>query len=142
MRQAEKGNTVKVHYTGMLEDGTVFDTSMNREALEVTLGSGRVIRGFEDALMGMSVGETKELKIAPADAFGPRREELVIQVEKTEFPPHITPREGMELKLKGPDEEVIPAVIAEVSEESVTIDANHPLAGKALTFHIELAEIA
>jgi peptidylprolyl isomerase len=142
MRHAEKGNTVKVHYTGMLEDGTVFDTSMNREALEVTLGSGTVIRGFEDALVGMSVGETKELKIAPADAYGPRREELVIQVEKTEFPPHITPREGMELNLKGPDEEVIPAVIAEVSEESVTIDANHPLAGKALTFHIELAEIA
>lgn len=141
MRQAEKGNTVKVHYTGMLEDGTVFDTSMNREALEVTLGSGTVIRGFEDALMGMSVGEMKKFKIAPADAFGPRREELVIQVEKTEFPPHITPREGMELNLKGPEEEVIPAVIAEVSEESVTIDANHLLAGKALTFHIELAEI-
>lgn len=141
MRRAEKGNTVKVHYTGMLEDGTVFDTSMNREALEVTLGSGTVIRGVEDALMGMSVGETKELKIAPADAYGPRREELVIQVEKTEFPPHITPREGMALNLKGPEEEVIPAVIAEVSEESVTIDANHPLAGKALTFHIELAEI-
>jgi peptidylprolyl isomerase len=141
MRQAEKGDTVKVHYTGILEDGTVFDTSRNREAFELTLGSGKVIRGFEDALVGMSVGETKELKIEPVDAYGPRREDLVIQVEKAEFPPNIDPREGMALNLKGPEEQVIPAVVTEVSEDSVTIDANHPLAGKDLTFHIELADI-
>ncbi len=141
MRQAKNGDKVKIHYTGLLEDRTVFDTSRNREALEVTLGSGTVIRGLEDALVGMSVGETKELEIAPTDAFGPRKEELVIQVKKEGFPPNIDPQEGMTLKLTGPKEEELPAVITEVSEDSVTIDANHPLAGKDLTFYIELADI-
>lgn len=141
MRQAKNGDKVKIHYTGLLEDRTVFDTSRNREALEVTLGSGTVIRGLEDALVGMSVGETKELEIAPTDAFGPRKEELVIQVKKEGFPPNIDPQEGMTLKLTGPEEEELPAVITEVSEDSVTIDANHPLAGKDLTFYIELADI-
>lgn len=141
MRHAEKGDKVKVHYTGMLEDGTVFDTSRNRESLEVTVGSGTLIPGFEDALVGMSVGETKELKVASADAYGPRREELVIQVEREKFPPNVAPQEGMALNLKGPEEEVIPAVITKVSDDSVIIDANHPLAGKDLTFHIELADI-
>ena len=141
MKQAKNGDKVKVHYTGMLKDGTVFDTSRNREALEVTLGSGTVIRGLEEALVGMTEGETKELEIAPDDAFGPRREELVVHVEKDEFPPHIAPREGMTLNLKGSEEQVVPAVITDVSEGSVTIDANHPLAGKDLTFFIEVAEI-
>lgn len=141
MRQAKNGDKVKIHYTGMLEDGTVFDTSRNREALKVTLGSGTVIRGLEDALMGMSVGETKELEIAPADAFGLRKEELVIQVEKGKFPTNIDPQEGMTLKLTGNEEEEVPAVITEVSEDSVIIDANHPLAGKDLTFYIELVDI-
>lgn len=141
MRQAKTGDKVKIHYTGMLDDGTVFDTSRNREALEVTIGSGTVIRGLEDALVGMSVGETKELEIAPDDAFGPRREELVIHVKKEGFPANIDPEEGMTLKLKGPEDAEVPAVIAEVSEESVIIDANHPLAGKDLTFFIELADI-
>ena len=141
MRQAKNGDKVKIHYTGMLEDGTVFDTSRNREAFKVTLGSGTVIRGLEDALMGMSVGETKELEIAPADAFGLRKEELVIQVEKGRFPTNIDPQEGMTLKLTGNEEEEVPAVITEVSEDSVIIDANHPLAGKDLTFYIELVDI-
>ena len=141
MRKAKNGDKVKIHYTGMLEDGTVFDTSRNREAFKVTLGSGTVIRGLEDALVGMSVGETKELELAPTDAFGPRKEELVIQVKKDGFPPNIDPEEGMTLKLTGPEEEELPAVITEVSEDSVIIDANHPLAGKDLTFYIELVDI-
>lgn len=141
MRQAKTGDKVKIHYTGMLDDGTVFDTSRNREALEVTIGTGTVIRGLEDALVGMSVGETKELEIAPDDAFGPRREELVIHVKKEGFPANIDPEEGMTLKLKGPEDAEVPAVITGVSEESVIIDANHPLAGKDLTFFIELADI-
>jgi peptidylprolyl isomerase len=141
MRQARKGDKVKVHYTGTLEDGTVFDTSRNREALEVTIGSGTVIRGLEDALEGMSVGETKELEVPSSDAFGPRREELVIQVEKDGFPTNIDPQEGMTLKLSGPEEVEVPAVITEVSEDAVTIDANHPLAGKDLTFLLELTDI-
>lgn len=140
MRQARKGDKVKVHYTGTLEDGTVFDTSRNREALEVTIGSGTVLRGLEDALEGMSVGETKELEVASSDAFGPRREELVIQVGKDGFPTNIDPHEGMTLKLSGPEEVEVPAVITEVSEDTVTLDANHPLAGKDLTFFIELTD--
>lgn len=141
MRQAGKGDTVKVHYTGRLEDGTVFDSSRDREAMQVTLGSGMLIRGFEDALVGMSVGETKKLEIPSADAYGPRREELVIHVEKDEFPPNIVPREGLALNLKGPEEQEIQAIITEVAGDSVTIDANHPLAGEDLTFDIELSEI-
>lgn len=141
MRHAEKGDTVKVHYTGTLKDGTVFDTSRNRDALEVTLGSGKVIRGFEEAVVGMSEGETKKVELAPADAYGPKRDDLVIQVQRDKFPADVAPREGMPLNLKGPEEVIVPAVITEVSEQSVTIDANHPLAGEELTFDIELAEI-
>lgn len=141
MRQARIGDKVKVHYTGMLGDGKVFDTSRNRQALEVTIGSGSVIRGFEDALVGMAVGETKELEIAPEDGFGPRKEELVFHLKKDRLPTTIDPEEGMAVKLTGPEEGDVPAVITEVSEDSVTIDANHPLAGKDLTFHIELADI-
>lgn len=142
MRQAGKGDTVKVHYTGALEDGTVFDSSRDREALQVTLGSGTLIRDFEDALVGMSVGETKKLQVPSGNAYGPRREDLVIRVESSEFPPHIVPKEGLTLNLKGPENQVIQAVITEVSGDSVTIDANHPLAGEDLTFDIELTEIA
>jgi peptidylprolyl isomerase len=142
MRQAKQGDTVKVHYTGTLKDGTVFDTSKNREPLEVTLGRGAVIRGFENAVVGMSVGETKEFEIGAADGYGPRREELVIQVEKKILPQDVEPQEGMALRLKGPEQEVIPAVITEVSDDTVTIDANHPLSGQDLMFVVELAEIA
>lgn len=141
MRQAKQGDTVKVHYTGRLEDGTVFDSSREREALDVTLGSGQLIGGFEDALMGMSVGETKKLKIISDEAYGPRREELVIHVEKEKFPPHIAPEKGLLLSLKGPQEQEIQAVITEISEKSVILDANHPLAGEDLTFDIELSDI-
>jgi peptidylprolyl isomerase len=122
MRQAEMGDTVKVHYTGSLQDGTVFDSSRDREPMEVTLGSGRLIGGFEDSLVGMSVGDTKSLKILSDDAYGPRREELVICVEKTDFHANLEPREGLSLNLKGPEEQVIQAIITEVSGDSVTMD--------------------
>lgn len=141
MKQAKTGDKVKVHYTGSLQDGTVFDSSRDREAMEVTLGSGRLIGGFEDALLGMSVGDTKRLNIPSDDAYGPRREELVIHVEKSDFPPNLEPREGLTLNLKGPEEQAIQAIVTEVSGDSVTIDANHPLAGKDLNFDIELTEI-
>lgn len=138
MKQAGKGDTVKVHYTGVLKDGTVFDSSRDRGAMEVTLGSGTLIPDFEDALVGMSVGETKQLQVPAANAYGPRREELVIRVGSSEFPPHLVPQEGLKLNLKGPEDQVIQAVITEVSGDSVAIDANHPLAGEDLTFDIEL----
>ncbi len=141
MKEAAMGDTVKVHYTGILEDGTIFDSSREREALQVTLGSGTLIRGFEEALVGMSVGETKQLKILSSGAYGPRREDLVVRLDRAEFPPTLEPREGLVLNLKGPGEQGIQAIITEVSEGSVTLDGNHPLAGKDLTFDIELAEI-
>ena len=121
MRQATKGDTVRVHYTGRLKDGTVFDSSREREALNVTLGSGQLISGFEDALMGMSVGEKKKLKIVSNEAYGPRREDLVIHVEKEKFPPHIAPRKGLMLNLKGPREEEIQAVVPVISSPPVVI---------------------
>ena len=141
MKEAAMGDTVKVHYTGILEDGTIFDSSREREALQVTLGSGTLIRGFEEALVGMSVGETKQLKILSSGAYGPRREDLVVRLDRNEFPPTLEPRKGLVLNLKGPGEQAIQAIITEVSEGSVTLDGNHPLAGKDLTFDIELAEI-
>ncbi len=141
MRQVKTGDKVKVHYTGKLPDGTVFDSSRDREALEVTVGSGSVIRGIEDALVGMSVGDTKELEVGPDDAYGQRRKELVLRVGMDKFPPDAAPREGMVLKLVGPDEQAVPGVILEVLEDYVTVDANHPLSGKDLIFQIELAEI-
>jgi len=142
MRKAKSGDRVKIHYTGKLKDGSVFDTSRDREPLEVTLGRGTLIPGFESAVVGMSVGETKEFEIGPDDAYGPRKEELVIRVEKRILPQDVELQQGMALRLKGPDQEVVPAVITDVQDEIVTIDANHPLSGQDLTFVIELAEIA
>lgn len=142
MSQAKNGDTVKVHYTGTLEDGTVFDSSKAREPLEFTLGRGQLIRGFEDAVMGMSVGETKTIKVPSDEAYGPQRDDLMLQFNRTDFPPSIEPKEGLVLNLKSPDGRVMIAEIAKISDDSVTLDANHPLAGKDLTFKIDLVEIA
>jgi peptidylprolyl isomerase len=142
MSQAKNGDTVKVHYTGTLEDGTVFDSSKDREPLEFTLGRGQLIRGFEDAVMGMSVGETKTIKVPSDEAYGPHKDDLMLQFSRTDFPPSIEPKEGLVFNLKSPDGRVMIAEIAKISDDSVTLDANHPLAGKDLTFKIDLVEIA
>jgi peptidylprolyl isomerase len=142
MSDAKDGDTVKVHYTGTLEDGTVFDSSRDREPLEFTLGKGQLIKGFENAVLGMSTGETKTVRIPSNEAYGPRRDELLLKFNKTDFPPDIEPIEGLVLTLKNPDGRSLVARITEVSGDSVTLDANHPMAGKDLTFEIDLVEVA
>jgi peptidylprolyl isomerase len=142
MTQAKSGDTVKVHYTGKLDDGTVFDSSAQREPLEFTLGAGQVIPGFEQTIVGMNTGETKTTTIPADDAYGPRRDEMVVTVDQSEFPSHIEPEIGKQLQLPQPDGRAIVATITEVSDGQVTLDANHPLAGRDLTFELELVDVS
>ena len=141
MAQAKAGDTVKVHYTGKLEDGTVFDTSEERTPLEFTIGSGQIIPGFERAVVGMEPGETKTATIPPEEAYGLHREEMTITVEKEQFPDEINPEPGQQLQVQQPDGRMALVVISDVSESTVTLDANHPLAGQPLTFDIRLVDI-
>ncbi|MFC2001076.1 FKBP-type peptidyl-prolyl cis-trans isomerase [Chloroflexota bacterium] len=133
---AQNGDTVKVHYTGKLQDGSVFDTSVGSEPMEFTLGEGRLIPGFEQAVTGMQVGESKTVTIPVDEAYGQRRDELIFEVERDELPADIEPEVGMQL----PTSQGV-VTITEVSETMTKIDANHPLAGQDLTFDIELVEI-
>jgi len=142
MVKAKIGDKVKVHYTGKLEDGTVFDSSREGEPLEFTIGSGEIIPGFEEQIIGMEEGEKKTFTIPPEKAYGPHREELIIEVRKEEFPPDITPEVGQHLQLRQPDGHVFYVVVTDVQEDSVTLDANHPLAGKDLVFDVELLEVS
>jgi peptidylprolyl isomerase len=142
MAQAKPGDTVKVHYIGKLDDGTVFDSSTDREPLEFTLGSGGIIPGFEQAVLGMSLGESKTEVIPTDDAYGPHLDEMVVVVDRQQMPPEIEPQIGQQLQLQQQDGQVLPVIITDVTGASVTLDANHPLAGEALTFDIELVEIA
>jgi len=143
MAQAKNGDKIKVHYTGKLEDGTVFDTSEDREPLEFTIGSGAIIPGFEKGVVGMEVNEKKTITIPPEEAYGPRHEELMLKKKKSEFPDGITPAVGKQvaIRLNQPNTPPINAIITDVSEDTVTLDANHPLAGKTLVFDIELVGI-
>lgn len=142
MSQAESGNTVKVHYTGTLADGTAFDSSRGSDPLEVTLGSGSVIAGFEQALMGMSVGESKTVTIGAAEAYGEHHADRVHEVEREKMPDDIDLRVGVILEAVGAGGVPLPVQIAGLSETMVTLDFNHPLAGQDLTFELELVEIA
>jgi FKBP-type peptidyl-prolyl cis-trans isomerase 2 len=142
MKQVEDGSTIKIHYTGRLDDGTVFDSSKEREPLEFTMGSGGIIKGFEDAVRGMAVGEMKTIRITSGEAYGPYRDDLVMSINKAQLPPDIEARQGVMLSLRHPNGGTIDALIAEVTADSVTLDANHPLAGEDLTFELELIEIA
>jgi len=142
MTQAKQGDTVKVHYTGKLDDGTVFDTSDNRDPLEFVVGEGQVIPGFEESVVGMKVDETKSTRIPVEEAYGPRREDLVLVIEQGQFPPDIAPQVGQQLRLRQANNESVTVVVTDVSDESVTLDANHPLAGEALTFEVKLVGIA
>lgn len=142
MATARSGDTVRVHYTGRLADGTVFDTSQGREPLEFALGSGQVIAGFDDAVEGMSPGESKSVWIPAADAYGPHDEDLLLLVEMDRFPPHIRPEVGQRLQMTREDDEPILVTVVDVMEEGVLLDENHPLAGRDLTFDLELVEIA
>jgi FKBP-type peptidyl-prolyl cis-trans isomerase 2 len=139
----KKGDVVRLHYTGTLEDGSVFDTSKTRnEPLKFTAGSGQVIPGFDHAVMGMKKGEEKKFTIQPADAYGERKPEFTKIVPRKNLPQNHTPEKGMKLVMGGPNGQQIPATITEVTDENVTLDLNHPLAGKTLTFDIEIVEIS
>lgn len=141
MPQAKTGDTVRVHYTGTLDDGSVFDSSQGREPLEFTLGEQRVIAGFESAVDGLNVGENVTTRIPPEEAYGDRREDLVLEVEREQFPPDIEPEVGMQLALQQPNGQPVPVTVTDVSDNAIVLDANHRLAGQTLTFNIELVEI-
>jgi peptidylprolyl isomerase len=149
MAQAKEGDKVKVHYTGRLEGGEVFDSSECAEQecgcdagpLEFTIGEGEVIPGFEQGVIGMSVGDVKTFTIPVDDAYGKRNEEMVVAVERSHVPLDMTPEVGMRLEVTQEDGQEFPVVITEVTETHVTLDANHPLAGRDLTFEIKLVEI-
>jgi peptidylprolyl isomerase len=142
MTTLKNGDTVKVHYTGTLDDGRVFDTSKESDPLEFKVGEGQIIPGFEQGVIGMEEGETRDIEVDPENAYGARREELVMEVPVGEFPDHITPEVGMQLQIKQQDGTPFGVVITDVADEAVTLDANHPLAGQTLYFQVELVEIA
>ena len=146
MAQAKAGDTVRVHYEGQLSDGTIFDSSLEREPIEFILGQDTVIPGFEQAVIGMEVGESKDVSIPPEEGFGDYSEDLVVNIEKTILPPDINPELGMQLEVSSEEvssEEETPRVftIADIAEDSITLDGNHPLAGAEIAFKIELLEI-
>jgi len=140
-KMAKDGDTVNVHYTGKLEDGTVFDSSVEREPLEFTLGAGTIVPGFEEAVRGMQAGQSKTVTIPSQEAYGPHRDEMVLVIERTKLPPELKPDVGQQLQMQQPDGRAVSVLVTDVSETTITIDANHPLAGKDLTFEIELLEI-
>jgi len=141
MSKVKDGDTVKVHYTGKLEDGTVFDSSKESEPLELTIGAGNVIEGFEKGVIGMERGSSKTVTIPPEEAYGSMNEELVAKVKKENFPENITPVIGEQLQLKQQDGNIVNVTITEIIGDTVTLDANHLLSGKTLIFDIELVEI-
>ncbi|MGD8347449.1 MAG: peptidylprolyl isomerase [Lysobacterales bacterium] len=142
MTQAKSGDTVKIHYTGTLDDGTEFDSSAGRDPLEFTVGSGQVIPGFDKAVEGMNVGESKSVNIPAEDAYGPHHDQMVQEVPRTALPEDLEPEEGMALQARGQDGQVINLTVTAVGDEAITVDGNHPLAGKALNFDIELVDVA
>lgn len=142
MSKAKDGDTVKVHYTGTLENGEVFDTSQEREPLEFQLGQGQLIPGFEKAVIGMSEGDSTTVDIPSDEAYGEVREDLVITVPKDQLPEEVEPQVGMQLQVNQQNGQPIPVRVTEIKEEELVLDANHPLAGKDLKFEIELLEVA
>lgn len=141
MTTAKSGDTVRIHYTGTLDDGTEFDSSAGREPLEFALGDGQVIPGFNEAVDGMTVGQSKSVRILPEQAYGERHDQLVQEVPKSALPDEIEPAVGMQLQSRSPEGHVMNLVVTGVAGDTVTVDGNHPLAGQALTFSIELVEI-
>ncbi|TVP75916.1 MAG: peptidylprolyl isomerase [Gemmatimonadales bacterium] len=141
MAQASSGDTVHIHYTGRLDDGTVFDTSQDRDPLAFVLGEGQVIPGFESAVEGMETGDSRTATIPSEKAYGPRREDLVMPVPREHLPDGLEVEVGMPLEMRTAEGQTARVVVAEVEEEQIRIDANHPLAGRDLTFDIELVKV-
>ncbi len=141
MQQVKNGDTVRVHYHGKLDDGSTFDSSQGRDPLEFVVGSGQVIKGFDQALVDMKVGDKKNVHIPVDQAYGHHNSEMVMEYPRKDFPEDMEPQLGMELSLSDAQGQVFPVVISEIREDSVILDANHPLAGKDLHFEIELVSI-
>ncbi|HEY9648897.1 MAG TPA: peptidylprolyl isomerase [Chroococcidiopsis sp.] len=142
MAQAKQGDTVQVHYTGKLDDGTIFDSSVGRSPLEFAIGDGSIIPGFESAVIGMNPGDSKTEMIPAEQAYGPHYEEMVVVVDRQQIPPEMPVELGQQLELRQPGGQIIPVFITDITGTQVTLDANHPLAGEDLTFEIELVAIA
>jgi len=142
MQKVKKGDTIKIHYHGKLSDGTTFDSSEGRVPLEFEVGSGMVIKGFDEGVEDMAVGEKKSIFIPFAEAYGPVNEEMIIEFPKSQFPPDLTPTVGIQLEMSNTEGHRIPVTIVDVKEETVVLDANHALAGKDLHFDLELVEIS
>ena len=141
MEQVKEGDLVRVHYTGKLTNGEQFDSSTGREPLEFTVGAGQMIKGFDDAMPGMSVGEKKTINILPGDAYGEKDEQAMIEFPKANIPADMKLDPGMQLQLRNENGQPFPVTIAEIKDDVVVLDANHMLAGKELVFDIELMEI-
>lgn len=141
MPEAKQRDTVRVHYTGTLDDGSVFDNSIEREPIEFTIGEGHVVPGFEQAVLGMSPGDTRTVRIDSANAYGPYLDDRVITVKRSQFPPDIEPSVGQTLQVQQTNGEPLVVTVSEVTDTTVKLDANHPLAGKDLTFEVRLVEI-
>ena len=142
MANAKNGDKVKVHYTGKLTNGEQFDSSVGREPLAFTVGAGQMIKGFDNAIPGMEVGEKKTITIAPAEAYGEINEEAIIEFPRKNIPDSLEIHEGMQLQLQSEEGHPIPVVVKEIKDDVVVLDANHRLAGKELIFDIELVEIS
>ncbi|HEY8398962.1 MAG TPA: peptidylprolyl isomerase [Flavihumibacter sp.] len=141
MQQVQSGDTVKVHYHGRLTDGTTFDSSEGRDPLEFQVGSGMVIAGFDNGVLGMLVGDKKTVHIPVDEAYGPKNPDMIIEFPREQVPADMPLEVGMRLNLNNSQGQVVPVVISEIQEAAIILDANHPLAGEDLVFDIELVEI-
>jgi peptidylprolyl isomerase len=141
MTQAKTGDTIAVEYTGKLDDGTVFDSSVGKDPLQFTLGTGSVIPGFEEAVIGMDTGDSKTVTIPAEEAYGEHNPDLVMVFEREKIPPELNVEVGQQLQLQQDNGRAVPVVVTDLSPAEVTLDANHPLAGEDLTFDIQLVAI-
>ena len=141
MKEVKKGDKIKIHYHGTLNDGSIFDSSREREPLEFEVGSGMVIPGFDDGVMNMKVGDKKTINIPFTEAYGPVQEQMIIDFLRNQFPEELKPEAGMQLQMSDQNGQNFPVIVVSSNEETVKLDANHPLAGKDLIFDLELMEI-
>jgi len=141
MANAKEGDTVRVHYTGKLEDGTVFDTSEDGASMEFKIGAGELLKAFEEGVAGMAIGETKTIQIPAEEAYGPRKDEMVFEFDRTRAPENFDAEIGQELQMYRADGKPVTLTVIGKSEKSFTMDCNHSLAGKNLTFDVRLEEI-
>ena len=140
--QVKIGDTVKIHYQAKTEDLVIFDSSSQKEPLSFTVGDGQIIPAFENALVGMIAGERKTLNLSSTEAFGPHLDELITTVERDQLPPNMELEKNQQLQIQQPDGQVLLVKVLDINDKSVTFDANHPLAGKDITFNIKLLDVA